>query len=247
MYRDEIAMSITLPPEGASLGELLAVARRCFGPIGFEPVRIGSRHFELPQISDMPAYLERLAAQAGPAGKLGLPFWAKIWPSCLVLSMFLGRYPFPEGETVLEVGAGIGLVGLSVAAGGHDVILSDSDPGAQLFCRIAMLKNGLQDRVRVRQVDFTRDRLPNRYRTIIGCEVLYQEAYAAPLLEFFSSSLAEGGEVILAMDRVRTGTTFFSLAREGFQIFMKEVAVRDPETGAQSHCVLYRMRAKTPC
>lgn len=237
-------MTMTLPPGDAPLGELLAAAQRRFGSIAFESVGIGSRHFELPQIADMPAYLERLAAKAGPSGKLSLPLWAKIWPSCLVLAMFLERYPFPEGGTVLEVGAGIGLVGLSVAAGGRGVILSDLDPGAQLFCRIAALKNGLQDRVQVTRVDFTRDRLPEPCRTIIGCEVLYHEAHAAPLLEFLSANLAEGGEVVLAMDRVRTGKTFFSLARERFQILMKEVPVRDPETGAQSHCVLYRMRAK---
>ncbi|MGE4551660.1 MAG: methyltransferase [Desulfovibrionaceae bacterium] len=237
-------MTMTLPPGDASLGELLAVAQRRFGPIAFESVGLGARHFELPQIADMPAYLERLAAKAGPAGKLNLPLWAKIWPSCLVLSMFLERYPFPEGGTVLEVGAGTGLVGLSVAAGGRDVILSDLEPGALLFARIATLKNGLQDRVRVQQVDFTRDHLPEPCRTIIGCEVLYNEAHAAPLLAFLADNLAEGGEVVLAMDRVRTGKTFFSLARERFQILMKEVPVRDPETGAQSHCVLYRMRAK---
>ena len=237
-------MTMTLPPGDAPLGDLLAVAQRRFGPVTFESVAIGSRRFELPQIADMPAYLEKLAAKAGPTGKLSLPLWAKIWPSCLILAMYLERYPFPEGGTVLEVGAGTGMVGLSVAALGHDVILSDLEPGALLFARIATLKNNLAERVRVEQVDFTRDRLPEPCRTIIGCEVLYNEANSPRFLEFLEANLAPGGEVVLAMDRVRTGKTFFSLARERFEILMKEVPVRDPDTGKQSFCVLYRMRAK---
>ena len=231
-----------LPREDAGLGELIRAAQKDFGAVVFEPVPAGSTRLEVPQVADMPAYLERLAAKAGPQGKLSLPLWAKIWPSCLVLSLFLSKVDLPEGD-ILEIGAGVAVVGLSLAAAGRVVTVTDVDTGALLFARIGALKNEVADRITVARADFTKDDLGRKFPFIVGCEVLYNEAHAAPLVEFLDRHLAPGGEVILAMDRVRTGKAFFTHARERFRIMVKEVPVT-MDAGKKSSCMLYRMRAK---
>ncbi len=231
-----------LPPEDATLGELIRAARKDFGAVAFEPVPAGGLSLEIPQVADMPAYLERLAAKAGPKGKLSLPLWAKIWPSCLVLSLFLSKIGLPEGD-VLEIGAGVAVVGLSLASAGRSVTVTDVDTGALLFARIGAVKNEVADKVTVARADFTKDDLGRKFPFIVGCEVLYNEAHAAPLVDFLERHLAPGGEVILAMDRVRTGRVFFTHAQERFQIMAKEVPVTRDD-GKKGACVLYRLRAK---
>lgn len=231
-----------LPPEDAGLGELMRAARKSFGPVAFEPVPVVCGGLEIPQVADMPAYLERLAAKVGPNGKVSLPLWAKIWPSCLVLAMFLSKVDIPDGD-ILEIGAGVAVVGLSLGAAGHSVTVTDVDTGALLFARIGALKNEVADRVTVARADFTKDDLGRRFPSIVGCEVLYNEAHAAPLVDFLVRHLAPGGEVILAMDKVRTGRVFFGHAREHFHIMMKEVPMTT-DNGKKHVCVLYRLRAK---
>ena len=48
---------------------------------------------------------------AGPVACLDLPFWAKVWEASFVLAYFLGRQPVVPGRRILEIGAGIGVVG----------------------------------------------------------------------------------------------------------------------------------------
>ena len=59
-------------------------------------------------------------------------------------------------------------------------------PDAVLFSRIAVLKNNLSDRVTVRRLDFTKDRLENRFDLILGSEVLYKEDQARALAKSYN-------------------------------------------------------------
>ena len=48
---------------------------------------LGSLSIDILQITDLPAYIDRLAARSAPGEKLVLPFWAKLWPASLPLAM----------------------------------------------------------------------------------------------------------------------------------------------------------------
>jgi len=234
-------------PLNASLEELLALARTEFGPVRFEDVRLGSVELKLLQIEDMPRYLETLVGRTRPGESVELPLWAKIWTPCLILGMFLQRFPIPAGAEVLEVGAGGGLCGLVAGVRGFTVTLTDLEPAALLFCRINVLRNGLEDRVTVQRADFTRDRLGKRFGCIVGCEVLYNDAVYAPLLEFLDAHLAlePGAEVLLALDQKRTGKGFFTRAQEQFRMRRKDVPYVDQDCGENTVTCLYRLERKS--
>lgn len=226
---------------GAPLEDLLAAARRDFGNVTFEPVTIGGTTLEMLQIADMPAYIEKLVGKTRPDSHVELPLWAKIWPACTILTMFASSFPFREEASFLEVGAGSGLVGLALAAKGHQVTLSDMDPGALLFARINALKNGLDERVELARVDFTKDGLDQRFDHVVGCELFYRESLLAPLLAFIQAHLAKGGEAVLASDARREGRIFFELAKEHFKLMKKDVPYKDSETGETKLVSLYRL------
>lgn len=59
------------------------------------------------------------------------PYWAKIWASAYAILEFLQEQPlWIQNKIVLEIGAGIGVPSLSIAAQTHKIIISDYAPDA---------------------------------------------------------------------------------------------------------------------
>ncbi len=59
------------------------------------------------------------------------PYWAKIWASAFAMLEFLQEQPlWIQDKIVLEIGAGIGVPSLSIAAQTHKIIISDYAPDA---------------------------------------------------------------------------------------------------------------------
>lgn len=227
------------------LEKLLKLAENKFGRVEFQPVTIGDHTLELLQVKDMAKYIDKLMDQTRSGKKVDLPLWAKIWPACIFLGMFVSKVPLPGKGPILELGAGVGLIGLAVAnATGRKVILSDIEDDALLFCRINILKNGLEDKVELLKADFTRSELDEKYDCIIGCEVLYTEAAYEPLAGFVNKHLSDApeAEVILAMDQKRQGKVFFEALEKDFAIMRKGFAYKDE--GQEKTVNIYKMKRK---
>ena len=66
------------------------------------------------------------------AGREAPPFWSELWPSAIAMCTHLAKHPdLVRGKTVIEVGAGLGLVSiLSVLLGARQVIMLDNEPAA---------------------------------------------------------------------------------------------------------------------
>lgn len=229
----------------APLEELISRAEAKFGKVVFEPTRVGDKTFDLIQIEDMAKYIDNLVDRARPGEQVELPIWAKVWPSCLILALFMSKMPLPEGAHVLEVGAGGGLNGLLLASRGYDVVLSDYEPDALLFCKINVLKNGLEDKATVKRADFCKDDLEEKFDCIVGCEVLYKEEHYSLLLDFLLRHVSDSpdAEIILALDKKRTGRNFFQLAQDRFRLMRQEVPYRDGDSEEPGVACLYRLGA----
>ncbi|MDK2955038.1 MAG: lysine methyltransferase 3 [Desulfovibrionales bacterium] len=224
---------------GMDIHELMQQAGRKF-KVDFKSVKSGDQTIEVLQIQNMTDYLERLAARSD--GPVDLPFWAKIWPTCVFAGYLLGSTK-GAGKSLLEVGAGVGVCGLLAALAGYEVTLTDVDEDALLFCRINILKNGLSGRAQTAKADFTKDRLGRVFDVFVGCEVLYRPQNYPGLLEFMDLHLAEDGEAFFAMDDSRAGREFFQAASQGYEIRVLPVpAVGKGET---RRSVVYRLRRKS--
>ena len=228
------------------IGALIDIAVREFGEVEFETMVVGGQSLEILQIKNMPKYLDKLIDKTRAGKTITLPLWAKVWPSCLILGYTLTRFPFVEGGSILEVGAGSAVNGLLLARLGHSVTITDIEPFALLFSRINALKNGLEDKVLLRRADFTVDDMGQRFDYIIGCEVLYDEPSYEPLADFIDAHLAEvpHAEVLLAMDRKRQGRKFFDKAAGVFAMMKSDANYRDKESGEENVVNLYRMKRK---
>ncbi|MBU1001688.1 MAG: methyltransferase [Proteobacteria bacterium] len=215
----------------APLDELLDYAGRRF-EVAFEPVTASKHTLDILQITNMAKYVERIASHAGKDG-VELPFWAKIWPSSMVLAHLVGNLPVHPEATVLEIGAGVGICGLAAGAAGFKAVITDINPDALLFSRINVLKNGLDDLVTVQRADFSQDNLGRRFDIIVGAEVLYIEKLHRGLAKFLDAHIKHqaGAQILLSRDHKRKSMRFFKLIEQDFHQANKTIGCKASDDG----------------
>jgi hypothetical protein len=91
------------------------------------------------------------------------------------------------GTPVLEIGAGIGLVGLAALSCGLKVTFSDYDPPAVALALRNARDNGLTDAEGM-HLDW-RQPPPLRFPVILGCDVIYEVRNHAPILDLLGRML----------------------------------------------------------
>jgi len=146
-----------------------------------------------------------------------MPYWAFLWPSATPMAAAVMKAPWPAGTKVLELGAGIGLVGLAAAFRGDQVTFSDYDRTALHVCRLNARLNDLPD-PELWELDW-RQFSPRRFPVLIGCEVTYDAALHEPLLDAIALLMEPEGVCWLG-DPGRYQSQFFhakALAK-GFQV-----------------------------
>ncbi len=153
------------------------------------------------------------------------PLWSKIWEASLVLADELASMTVHPGKTFLEIGSGLGLVGVVAASFGHNVTLSEYDPHALAFAWANAQLNGCSS-VRIVSLDWNKPELNGMFDFIVGSEVIYHERDFEPLQAMFRKFLEPGGEVILCAEMRKTNMAFFGLMQESYAIKPREKTLR---------------------
>jgi len=126
-----------------------------------------------------------------------LPYWADIWPSSRILARALARES-GSGRTLLELGAGLGLVSIGAMRAGYDVLASDYYDDALLFTR-ANAWRALKRVPRTRMIDW-RD-IPSDLGVadrVVAADVLYEDRYPPLIASVIARTLAPGGLATIA-------------------------------------------------
>ena len=69
------------------------------------------------------------------------PLWIKIWEASLVLAEYLAGMEAEEGKRLLEIGCGIGVVGIVASSFGHHLTMTEYNQDALNFARANALLN----------------------------------------------------------------------------------------------------------
>jgi predicted nicotinamide N-methyase len=173
-------------------------------------VSIGTRSLSLY----VPAAMEHLLASEDLSREL--PYWAHLWPAAFEMAGALVHAPWTPGTAVLELGSGVGLVGLAALDRGDRVCFSDLSEDALLTCRANALLNGF-DRFESRTLDW-RDPPAATWPAVIACDVLYDSSLHEPLLNCLEHVLGQDGVAWIGDPGRAASIDFFQSLGERFQV-----------------------------
>jgi predicted nicotinamide N-methyase len=168
----------------------------------------------------------------------GFPLWAKIWEASWVLADYLSGIPPDSQRSLLEIGGGLGLVGIVAASFGHRITTTENNPDALQFARANAALNGCSS-LQIVPLDWhlpildNRDKAPHPdgsdvrecnpgdergYDLIVGSEVIYHQRDFEPLENLFHNQLKSGGEIIIAAAMRQIFADFLKKMQKSFRI-----------------------------
>lgn len=144
------------------------------------------------------------------------PHWALPWPAAVMLAERVMQDVTPGPETILELGAGLGISGLALTAAGYRVVISDYAPISLKFIEASARHNSLHP-LGVQLLDW-RKPPTETYATIIASDCIYQAVDHAPISSLLACCLASGGQAFFSdMNRLAADAFPPVLERAGFE------------------------------
>lgn len=169
------------------------------------------------------------------------PLWAKIWPASVVLARRLSRLPVVPGQRILEIGSGLGLVGIVAACSGHAVTLTDINPHALEFARANAHINGCTQ-LAVQRLDWQAPQPAGTFDAIVGSEVVYRDQDIDRLLALFATCLTPRGHILLVEEMRRTLDPFFRRLDPHYRVRIEKNILRAADEETQVLLIQLRPR-----
>ncbi len=181
-----------------------------------ESFAISGQNVRLVVPADADLLLDAAAEVATEVDDDYMPYWCQVWPAALEFARLISSLALDPNGTVLELGAGLGLVGIVAGLQGAEVVLSDYWPLAVQVARHNAALNRA-DSVSAQAVDW---RMPasDRYSSILACDVLYEPRAHADVLRFVTTALAADGVCWIADPGRRVARDFVRLAGQHCRI-----------------------------
>jgi len=183
-------------------------------------------------LADPDALLDDLTQEEFDRNDGRMPYWATVWPSALSLADAVLAGPGLAGRRVLDLGCGLGLVGLAALSRGAHVTLLDWEAVAVELARASAWASGY-GAVEALACDWRAPPPLAPFDLVLGADVLYEERNAPGVAAFLASHLASGGEAwITDPDRVHAKDFEGVASRAGLAVVSR--TPRPPVEGAVS-------------
>jgi predicted nicotinamide N-methyase len=205
--------------------------------------RIEAAPTEIYVVADLERYVDGARLLRDPLGTEP-PYWALVWIGARAIAARLQRRSDLSGRRVLDLGCGLGLSGIVAGVSGSIVTFADYVAEATEFARANAEYHRL-DGYSVRQIDFTSDRLGERFDLILAADIVYDPAHYVALVTFLGDHLEENGTILLTESlRADAKQVIEMLAQAGFRDEVEAVWVW--EDGKRERTWLHTLTRVSP-
>ncbi|MHB1044253.1 MAG: class I SAM-dependent methyltransferase [Eubacteriales bacterium] len=192
----------------------------------FETVfSLPGRELRLALVKDVEALI------TDPEDEDKVPCWAEIWPAARGLAAFIWENCSFNGESVLELGAGLGLPGVVCGLKGARVTFSDFNPLALGISGENARMNGLSG-YDCMLGDWRYFPSGRKFDWIVGSDIFYDPKLNVHLARVIGNCLAPEGRLLTAHPGRKASFDFIrQLLDEGFKALKKTtlpVVIEDP-------------------
>jgi predicted nicotinamide N-methyase len=185
--------------------------------------------FQLLEVADAEVLLDELIQKGDTHQDVQderIPYWAELWPSALGMAQFLlKRDIIQSGQSVLELGCGLGLPGIVAGKLGAEVTLSDYLMPALDFAQSNWNLNNEQQ-VTCTLLDWRKPDPGLAAEVLLASDITYEARNFPFLPDAFRTLCRPGGIIVLSDPKRQVAQAFFqTLPREGFALekFEEEV------------------------
>jgi len=214
---------------------------------------VGTEWISIMMVNDTNRLLDEMSVEDHLL-ETHFPFWAELWPSALALARYIWDNVNFQGERVLELGCGLGLVGIVARKKQAKILMTDYNDDALMFAKCNAIKNKcvrkphrrqrLTEDIQFRRMDWQHPNLDNqKFKYILASDIIYEEQNWVPIVNIFNAHLEEHGEAMLAEPNRPNAQRFFEiLQHRGFSL------IQIPKTvllsGRVSYVSIYRIQRK---
>lgn len=205
-------------------------------------ISVGDATYRLALPAEPDAFLDDPKVLAAHERDDYMPYWSYLWPAAQSMSEAVARHEWTPGTEALEIGAGVGLVGIVALSHGLNVTLSDYDQTAVDVALHNARLNGFPVAHGLR-LDW-RNPPAQKYPLIFGCDVLYEARNHGPILGLIEQMLTADGVCWLGDGGRQLAGKFIELARsQGFRVELRDRSgdtIEAPHVGRFQLIVLTR-------
>jgi predicted nicotinamide N-methyase len=163
----------------------------------WEEISLLDKRFVIQRVKNIDKLLDAISEEEFKKDER-LPYWADIWPSAISLSEYvLENQNVFKGKKILELGCGLGLVGITVTAIGGDVLFTDYDPHALRFTQTNFKRNFSRP-ASVQLLDWRNPGHSESFDVILAADILYEKRWLGPVLNILDKKLAMHGIAYVA-------------------------------------------------
>lgn len=148
-----------------------------------------------------------------------LPYWADIWPSSEAIFEYCLNLSVKPKSKICEIGAGLGIVASAISFGLEDSLLVSTDISQDSvhYIKDNFKRNKLKGESTC--CDWRYSPFKEKFDIIIGADILYEERWTEPVLDFIKGNLKPDGYALISDPHRKHWSNFKKRAIEkGFML-----------------------------
>lgn len=204
-------------------------------------VQVADQELQLLLPADPDAFVYELESHAHDAADRSDIYWAQLWSAATVTAELVARAAWVPGSRALELGCGIGLVGLVAARAGLRVTFSDYVPLAVELALHNAQRNGIA--AASGMVLDWRHPPAEPFDVLLASDVLYYAGFHGDLLNTLEQMLASDGVCWIGDAGREPSLGFLELAKSQFKVELRDAGgekIVAPQFGHYFMAVLRR-------